>query len=113
MFDFQKLEVYQKARHIHKKVIQFLMKYKDVPPRLRDQLSRASLSVMLLIAEGAGRFTKADKKHFYIQARASVFETIACFEACFDLNFLSEIELKELNDEYENVSKMLFGLIEK
>lgn len=111
MFDFQKLDVYQKARKMHKNVMQFLMKYKDVPPRLRDQLSRASLSVMLLIAEGAGRFTKADKKHFYIQSRASTFETVACLEACSDFNFLSDAEFKEFNDGYEDISKMLFGLI--
>ena len=113
MFDFQKLEVYQKARQIDKKVMQFLINCKDVPPRLRDQLSRASLSVMLLIAEGAGRFTQADKKHFYTQSRASVFETIACLEACFDLNFLSGSKIREFNDEYEDISKMLFGLIER
>ncbi len=89
----------------------YLMKCKTVPPRLRDQLSRASLSVMLLIAEGAGRFTKPDKKHFYIQSRASTFETVACLEACFDLKLLSEFELNEFNGEYEDISKMLFGLI--
>lgn len=111
MFDFQKLEVYQKSRRMHKRVIQFLMKSKEVPPRLRDQLSRASLSVMLLIAEGAGRFTKADKKHFYIQSRASTFEAVACLEACVDLEFLPEAEFKEFNNEYENISKMLFGLM--
>lgn len=111
MFDFQKLDVYQKSRLMHKRVMKFLMKSKNVSPRLRDQLSRASLSVMLLIAEGAGRFTKADKKHFYIQSRASVFETVACLEACVDLEFLTENEFREFNDEYENISKMLFGLM--
>lgn len=113
MFDFQKLDVYQKARRMHKKVTQFLMKCKEVSPRLRDQLSRASLSVMLLIAEGAGRFTDADKKYFYTQSRASVFETVACLEACLDLGYLPESGFKEFNEEYENISKMLFGLIGK
>jgi len=113
MFDFQKLEVYQKARKINANVQKYIKDHPDLPPRLKDQLSRASLSVMLNIAEGAGRFSKADKQHFYVQSRSSVFETVACLEAYFDLD---EIKMDLLNDfekEYEDISKMLFSLINK
>jgi len=61
MFDFQKLVVYKKARAQHKEVLSFLRNNKNIPPRLRDQLSRAALSIMLNIAEGAGRLTKIVK----------------------------------------------------
>ena len=111
MFDFQKLNVYQKSRLMHKNILKFLITSKAVPPRLRDQLSRASLSVMLLIAEGAGRFSKADKKHFYIQSRASVFESVACLEACCDLDLLPASEFDLYSTDYEEISKMLFGLM--
>lgn len=113
MFDFQKLDVYQKARQMHKKVSLFLNVNKNVSPRLRDQLSRAALSVMLTIAEGVGRFTKADKQHYYIQSRASAFEAVACLETCYDLGLMSTAELNEFYNGYEDTSKMLFGMIQK
>jgi four helix bundle protein len=47
---------------------------------LRDQLHRASLSVVLNIAEGAGRNARADKRHFYEIAKGSAAETAAALE---------------------------------
>ena len=38
---------------------------------LRDQLDRASVSIVLNVAEGSGRFAPADKAHFYLIARGS------------------------------------------
>lgn len=43
MFDFQKLVVYQKARQTYKRVMQFLKSTKNIPPKLHDNLARASL----------------------------------------------------------------------
>lgn len=44
---------------------------------LRDQLDRASVSIVLNIAEGTGRFTPAEKAHFYLIARGSAMECVA------------------------------------
>jgi four helix bundle protein len=44
---------------------------------LRDQLDRASVSIVLNIAEGSGRFTPAEKAHFYLIARGSTMECLA------------------------------------
>jgi four helix bundle protein len=44
---------------------------------LRDQLHRASLSVVLNLAEGAAKPTKADKKRFYAIAYGSIRESQA------------------------------------
>jgi four helix bundle protein len=44
---------------------------------LRDQLDRASVSIVLNIAEGSGRFAPADKAHFYLIARGSAMECLA------------------------------------
>lgn len=60
MFDFQKLEVYQIAKAFHKD-IRPLLKEISTDKYLNDQLLRTSMSVMLNIAEGSGRFSKPDK----------------------------------------------------
>ena len=64
MFDFQKLEVYIKARefHISCKAILSKTKYERY---VKDQLSRASYSVVLNIAEGSAKQTKPDRKNFF------------------------------------------------
>jgi four helix bundle protein len=41
---------------------------------LRDQLDRASVSIVLNIAEGSGRATGPDKAHFFAIARGSATE---------------------------------------
>jgi len=47
---------------------------------LRDQLSRASASVILNTAEGAGRRSRRDKARFYGIARGSAMEAAACWD---------------------------------
>jgi four helix bundle protein len=47
---------------------------------LRDQLDRASISIVLNIAEGAGRFSPADKARFYAMARGSATECAAILD---------------------------------
>ncbi len=44
---------------------------------LRGQLDRASVSIVLNIAEGSGRFSAAEKAHFYLIARGSAMECVA------------------------------------
>ncbi len=47
---------------------------------LRDQLDRASSSIALNIAEGAGRVSGPDKAHFYTIARGSATECAAILD---------------------------------
>ena len=69
----ERLEVYRVALELH------LLAESLVPGRgfgvLRDQIQRASLGVVLNIAEGAGRRSRADKRRFFEIARGSATET--------------------------------------
>ena len=47
---------------------------------LRDQLTRASLSIVLNIAEGSGRVAPGDKGRFYAIARGSACECAAILD---------------------------------
>ena len=52
----------------------------SIPAHLRDQLARASSSVTLNIAEGSGRKTSKDRKHYFTMAYASIREIRAIID---------------------------------
>ena len=111
MFDFEKLDVYQKAKAFNALVYGFLLSKKQIDPVVKNQLRRASLSIMLNIAEGSSRFSKADRKNFYVIARGSVFECVAIFdlmshEQLIDTSFHADCYAKS-----EELSKMIFAMI--
>jgi four helix bundle protein len=49
-------------------------------PVLRDQLERASVSVVLNIAEGAGRFSRGERRRHYSSAHGSAVESAAVLD---------------------------------
>ena len=110
MFDFEKLDVYKKAKKFNKSITIFLSKSK-VDKVTKDQLRRASFSIMLNIAEGSGRFTKPDKRHYYVIARGSVFECVAIFDYLKDMGLISDTIFKDYYSFLEEISKMLFAMI--
>lgn len=112
MFDFEKLGVYTKAKKFNKAVTSFLENTK-IDRNTHDQLKRASFSIMLNIAEGSGRFTKPDKRNFYVISRGSAFECVAIFDYLKDMEIIDEIKFKEFYSQLEEISKMLFALIKQ
>ncbi len=111
MFDFEKLVVYQKARKFNAAVTVFLAENKRLSAPLRDQLQRAALSIPLNIAEGSSRYSKADRRNFYIVARGSVFECVAIFDILSDQNLLDKATFDSFRSLAEELSKILFTLI--
>ena len=77
LLDAEKLDVYRVALAGHAAVAEVLSQVSRV---LRDQLERASLSVVLNIAEGAGRRSRADKRRHYAIARGSAMEVAAALD---------------------------------
>ncbi len=75
-FMFENLQVYQKAVDLAEEIINLTEKFPKGYYFLTDQLNRASLSVSANIAEGNGRFTKNDRRHFFIIARGSIQECV-------------------------------------
>jgi four helix bundle protein len=71
-------EVYRIAIEFQELVPRLLARTRH--PTLRDQLERASFSMVLNLAEGIGRYSRADKAHFYRIARGSALETAAAID---------------------------------
>jgi four helix bundle protein len=111
MFDFENLEVYKKAKSFNSIVGKTLLAMSSMDGVTRNQLRRASLSIVLNIAEGTSRFSKPDRKNFCIIARGSVFECVAVFDILKDNEQISLDEFNRLYVQAEEISKMLFAMI--
>jgi four helix bundle protein len=57
---------------------------------LADQFTRASMSIVLNIAEGAGKVSKPDKRRYYLTARGSATESAALLDVCSRLKVLDD-----------------------
>ena len=111
MFSYENLEVYRKAYQTNQKVYRLLKENKKIMSYTKNQLGRASLSIMLNIAEGSAKFSDKDRRNFYITARGSVFE---CSSLIGFLCAEEEIETEwkeEVCSCYEEISKMLFIMV--
>jgi four helix bundle protein len=110
MFDFCKLDVYQKAKGFCLMISKTLLSGK-CDKTVGDQLRRASLSIMLNIAEGSSRFSNKDRKNFMVIARGSTFECAAILEYMFESSGMTEEIFRTYTADLEEISRMLFGLI--
>ena len=75
--DAEKLDVYRVALAAHGQATTILAGDHRI---LRDQLERASLSIVLNISEGAGRRSRKDKRRHYAIARGSAMERAAAVD---------------------------------
>jgi four helix bundle protein len=72
LLSHETLDVYHLALQFHAGVMTLLPEKGQ--RNLRDQLERASLSIVLNIAEGAGRCTPPERRRHFIIALGSVYE---------------------------------------
>jgi four helix bundle protein len=112
MFDFQKLDVYQKAKEFNKDITKTLAS-KAFDRVTNYQLRRASFSIMLNIAEGSSRFSNKDRRNFLVVSRGSAFECVAILEYLYEINKLNQAVFDRYFAFLEEISKMLFSLIRK
>lgn len=111
-FSFEQLTVYAKSLSWVQTAESLIQTNKThISRSLADQLSRASLSIPLNIAEGNGRWHAADKRQFFWIARGSVFECVPILQVLKSKSILNDTEFTEHYDLLEQLSKMLSGLI--
>ncbi len=77
---------------------------------LRDQLKRASASIVLNIAEGASRHSPPDKRRFYLFARGSVGEVGAALDVLRIRRRLSPLRHSELRSRLIFIARLIGGL---
>ena len=110
MFDFEKLDIYRKAKTFNAEVRRYISGSK-LDPTTKDQLRRAAFSIVLNIAEGSGRFSKPDRRNFFIIARSSIFECVAILDVLRDEKIVDDNRYRDFYESAEEISKMLFSMI--
>ncbi len=110
-FMFENLNVYQKAIGLADQILVATTQFPRGFYVLSDQLNRASVSVATNLAEGNGRFTKADRKNFFTIVRGSAQECIPLIELAHRRGLIGGAEHLKFRDEIEVIGKMLAGLI--
>ena len=109
---YKDLKVYQKAYKSNLEIFKTIRKKLDREYAIKDQILRASLSVVLNIAEGYGRKSTADFKRYLTMSLGSTNEVIVLLEIIRDLNLLERTKVEELIDSYQEIGKMLYRLRE-
>ncbi len=110
-FMFENLAVYQKAVDFTEQVVTLTESFPRGYHFLADQLNRASLSIATNLAEGNGRFTKGDRRNFFIIARGSAQECVPLLELAHRKGLLAEASHQSFREQVEVIAKMISGLI--
>lgn len=109
---FEELEVWQRARELTNDVYRLSATAsfaKDFG--LRDQIRRASVSVLSNIAEGFERNSDADFGRFLLIAKGSAGEVRAQLYVALDQDYLDERTFLAAKKKVERVSRLLSRLI--
>jgi four helix bundle protein len=77
---------------------------------LADQFTRASISIVLNLAEGAGKHSKPDKRRYYLTARGSATECAALLDIALRLKLLDETGHKRGKEMVVRIVSMLIKL---
>ena len=102
---FEKLDVYQKAVDFADQAASLTEQFPRGYGFLSDQLNRAALSIATNIAEGNGRFTTPDRKHFFVIARGSAQECVPLLELGKRRGLIHDDQHTALRQDLETIAK--------
>ncbi|MEL7223135.1 MAG: four helix bundle protein, partial [Bacteroidota bacterium] len=78
---------------------------------LKDQIRRASLSIMNNIAEGFTRFSSKEKVRFFEIAQSSASEVKSMFYLMEDLEYMEAEQAENFRNDVDQCQKQIWGLI--
>jgi len=109
---FEDIDAWQKARELTKAIYalsndgQFARDF-----GLRDQIRRASVSIMSNIAEGFGRGGNKEFIQFLSTAKGSASEVQAQLYVALDAGYINQDQFQKLYSETEATARMIAGLL--
>jgi four helix bundle protein len=111
MFNFEKLDVWQKAIDFADPVYNHTRNFpSDERFGLTTQMRRAAVSVSSNVAEGTSRMSQTDFARFVEIATGSVFEVVSQSFIGRRQGFLNQKQFRALYAAAEEIGRMLSGL---
>lgn len=107
---FEDLIAWQKARELTRAIYRLAgsgLFSKDFS--LRDQIQRASVSIMSNIAEGFERGGKAEFHQFLVIAKGSCAEVRSILYIALDVGYITEKDFGSIHDLANEVSRIIGG----
>jgi len=112
MHHFKELNVWQKSTQLATNIYDLTTQYpKQETYGLTSQIRRCTISISSNIAEGAGRFSKKEFRHFLNIAYGSSFELETQLIISKNLKYVDDDSFETLNNKITDVQKMLYKLI--
>jgi len=112
MHHFKELNVWQKSIQLATNIYDLTTQYpKQETYGLTSQIRRCTISISSNIAEGAGRFSKKEFRHFLNIAYGSSFELETQLIISKNLKYVDDDSFETLNNKITDVQKMLYKLI--
>lgn len=110
--DYSELIVWQKAMALARSAYSATANFpKSEAYGLLAQIRRAAVSIPSNIAEGHGRLTDSQFRHFLGNARGSVYELETQIDLACDMSFIDQSSKQRLLDSAVEVAKLINGLL--
>jgi len=114
MKDFRDLHVWRKAHVLVLNAYKITNRFpKQEMFGITSQIRRAAVSIAANIAEGCGKRGNGEFQRFLGIAAGSASELEYHFLLAHDLNFIADLEYKELNGGIIEIKRMLASLLRK
>jgi four helix bundle protein len=108
---FEDIKAWQKARELNTNLFASFKFCKDYS--FCDQIKRAGVSIMNNIAEGYERASDKELRQYLYIAKGSCGEVRSMLILAADFGYISAEQQASLNEQAEEISKMLAGFIKK
>jgi four helix bundle protein len=111
MHNFKELKVWKAGIELTKVIFQVTRSFPaEERYGLTSQIIRSAISIPSNIAEGCGRISNKDFKHFLTIALGSSFELETQIIIAKEFNYINEEELNDISSQIIEIQKMIYGL---
>lgn len=112
-YSFERLDAWKISRELNKDVFKATSKFpKNQEFSLVRQIQKSSISISSNLAEGCSRKSIKDQSRFFQIAYGSAMELISQLILSKDLEFINEVDYKELRKKVESITFKIYKLTE-
>ena len=112
-FRYRNFSVYQEAISFHRLMVRFTKKFPKEFDYLKNQIRRASLSVILNIAEGSAKNSDKDFNRYVGNSLGSINESMAGCEVALSEQLITAQEFDTAEKAAENLANQLGSFSQK